>query len=289
MNILLVEDEAGIRDGLASFLRIKGHRVLTAASREQGLARIAEDNFDLLITDWRIGAELGDALVVASGCPSIVVSGCPDEVQTLGDRVTVMKKPVMPQDLLRAIEGFDIPLEKPALASGGALPVDVRDLIALALGFAGAKDALRVEDDGATVLVEAGLLRGEAAISDLESLGGDLCVRRGPDGLRFQLRLHRNGRPDAAERVLRLDDTWPGVGTCFAIDCDREPVARLPVFLTAIARSRRRRRGSVQFLNVPSAWRLWIAISGKTDDMPKRAPAGPRLPECLAMLWSQSQ
>ena len=62
MNILLVEDEPGIREGLASFLRIKGHRVLTAASQQEGLSHITDDHFDLLITDWRIGADLGDAL-----------------------------------------------------------------------------------------------------------------------------------------------------------------------------------------------------------------------------------
>ena len=75
MNLLLVEDEAAIRDALAAFLRIKGHRVTTAASREEGLATIAAGDLDVLITDWRIGGGDGGALVVACACPAIVVSG----------------------------------------------------------------------------------------------------------------------------------------------------------------------------------------------------------------------
>lgn len=290
MNILLVEDEAGIREGLASFLRLKGHRVTTADTCERGLTHLRDSEFDLLITDWRIGDGLGDALVVASGCPSIVVSGFPEEVQDLGEQVTVLRKPVMPQDLLGTIEAF-VAARRPAAAPGRTaiqreLPADTADRIELALALAGAPRETRISDDGAFVVVEAPLPRGDGSLPDLERIGGDLRVLSGPDGPRFELRLCRDARPLGVEQVLGLGETWPPAGERFAVDlhgCGRE---RLQEFVAAVAAARRRPRGEVHFVNVPSAFRLWLEISGKVDDMPKRTQAAPRLPEVLAMLWS---
>jgi DNA-binding response OmpR family regulator len=50
-NILIVEDEANVRDTLALNLRAEGYTVDTAADGEAGLAAAREKRFDLLVLD----------------------------------------------------------------------------------------------------------------------------------------------------------------------------------------------------------------------------------------------
>jgi hypothetical protein len=164
----------------------------------------------------------------------------------------------------------------------------VRDRLVLALVLAGADpSAAQASDDGSAVTLEAPLVRGDSAIVALEALGGDLSVRPGlGSGLRFSLRIWRDGRPADADVVVPLGAAWPS-GKRVAVDCDGAQPSRLPEFLSALKSARRRRSAKVTFLNVPSCWRLWVEISDSAGDMPKRVPAGPRLPELLTMLWSQ--
>lgn len=297
MNILLVDDEAGIREGLASFLRIKGHRVVTAATLAAALELLASETFDVLLTDWRIGGDQGEALVLASACPSIVVSGTPEDVRDLGDAVLVMRKPVAPRELLAAIERHAAQRTAATAVEAGAtddttfgnLPRDTADRFTLALALAGASAAAaRVEDDGTHATLIAPLVAGDAAIARLELLGGDLQVRgEAGRGLHFALRVWRDGRPEAATVAVPLGAPWPQA-RAIAVDCGGADPARLDEFLDALKRSRRRAAGRVAFVNVPPAWRLWLEISGRADDMPKRTKAGPRLPEFLNVLWSRA-
>jgi two-component system response regulator PilR (NtrC family) len=53
-RILLVEDEASIRDGLAELLRDEGYDVATAADGTEALAAIDDGNFAAIITDLRM-------------------------------------------------------------------------------------------------------------------------------------------------------------------------------------------------------------------------------------------
>ncbi len=50
-NILLVEDEAGLRITLGDRLRNEGYRVETASDGEEGYQRAVNDSFDLIILD----------------------------------------------------------------------------------------------------------------------------------------------------------------------------------------------------------------------------------------------
>ena len=77
LNVLLVEDELGIREGLAKFLMLKGIRVTTAESRAAGVAALAADDFDVVVTDWRLGDGLGADIVAACDVPVVVASGVP--------------------------------------------------------------------------------------------------------------------------------------------------------------------------------------------------------------------
>ncbi len=51
LRVLLVDDEDDLREGLAGLLRQVGHRVETAASGEEGVARSERERFDCVITD----------------------------------------------------------------------------------------------------------------------------------------------------------------------------------------------------------------------------------------------
>jgi len=57
--ILVVDDEASMREFLEILLRKQGHRVESAADVHGALARVAEGRTDLVITDLRLGGESG--------------------------------------------------------------------------------------------------------------------------------------------------------------------------------------------------------------------------------------
>jgi two-component system response regulator PilR (NtrC family) len=57
--ILVVDDEASMREFLEILLTKQGHRVHAAADVKGALARVAEGGTDLVITDLRLGAESG--------------------------------------------------------------------------------------------------------------------------------------------------------------------------------------------------------------------------------------
>jgi len=52
--VLVVDDEAEIREALAEILGAVRHRVVTAASGREGLARMAAERFDVIVTDIRM-------------------------------------------------------------------------------------------------------------------------------------------------------------------------------------------------------------------------------------------
>ena len=94
MNILLVEDELGIREGLAALLRTRGHVVHAAESVARGTRLAADHAFDLVVTDWRLGDGLGLEVIEHCGCAAIVMSGYPEEVAAATGDATVLEKPV---------------------------------------------------------------------------------------------------------------------------------------------------------------------------------------------------
>jgi two-component system response regulator PilR (NtrC family) len=57
--ILVVDDEASMREFLEILLRKQGHRVEAAADVKGALARVAEGGVDLVITDLRLGGDSG--------------------------------------------------------------------------------------------------------------------------------------------------------------------------------------------------------------------------------------
>jgi len=67
-HLLLVEDEAALREAVAEQLTDRGYHVAQAASGEEAVGRLAEFAYDVIITDLRLpgidGAAVVDAAVV---------------------------------------------------------------------------------------------------------------------------------------------------------------------------------------------------------------------------------
>lgn len=70
MHILVVDDDANSRDGLAELLTFEGYVVDTCADGPAALARLGESSFDVLLTDYVMpemtGVELIDAARVTT-------------------------------------------------------------------------------------------------------------------------------------------------------------------------------------------------------------------------------
>src|ERR1051326_8492183 len=51
-SILIIDDEAAIRESLQTLLELEGYRIETAGDGEEGLARLANEPFDLVLLDF---------------------------------------------------------------------------------------------------------------------------------------------------------------------------------------------------------------------------------------------
>ena len=132
-NILVVDDELGIRDLLSEILNDEGHSVEMAANATQ--ARSARNNgtFDLVLLDiwmpdtdgvsllkeWAASGQLTMPVIMMSGHATIDTAV---EATRIG-ALSFLEKPITMQKLLKAVEqglakNANAPAAKPALAVG---------------------------------------------------------------------------------------------------------------------------------------------------------------------------
>lgn len=279
MKCLLVDDEPGIREGLAALLRRRGHEVVTAGDVAAATARLDEQRFDVVITDWRLPDGTAAAFVAASRCPVIAVSGHPEEVLRLAAVREVLTKPVAPARLLEALAAAGPPAPPPPRS----LPRDVQLLIDAAAACLGGQPPA-IADDGVFVTLRAPL-PDDALLDRLAALGGDLRVLAPGGRPCVELRWCRDGRPDLGVPVVAPAAAWPAHGE-FAVDFDGWPIDPA-AFAGCLDRAAAGRRAGVRvhFLNIPEPLQSWVASQGRAHDMPMRDPVGPRLPAVLADLW----
>ena len=111
-RVLLVEDDAMVREVLAIVLTRGGARVTAAADGESGLKCLREGEFQTLVTDLNMPGMSGLEFVRAAREEGflgrvVVVSGFPgeqsEEMTTSGGVDVVLLKPVQPAVLLRAV------------------------------------------------------------------------------------------------------------------------------------------------------------------------------------------
>lgn len=128
-DILVVDDDALIREAIAVVLEMAGHAVVQATDGLHALDILAARRVDLVVTDLRMPRLDGYGLVSRlrqrrPRVPVVVLTGeVPGrEMKALaggnGDRIAVLSKPVAESVLLRAVDSA-LGRCRPAAAPGG--------------------------------------------------------------------------------------------------------------------------------------------------------------------------
>lgn len=293
MNILVVDDEEGIREGTSSYLRLKGYRSRSASSVAEALALLAAEQFDLVVSDWRLDDELAIPVVEAAACACIIISGFPQEITGLSREVHVLAKPLPLEQLLALIRKLDTEAtddleDVPGPSWEIGMPVDTRDRIRLVLALSG--DNLgsgQITDDGNFVTLRIPWSDDGLDCQQIEALGGDMRVLQQHGHNILEYRLRRDGCPDGFEPPIHPADPWPTFGDPIAIDFHLAPDFDPVEFLDLVARcdAAQDQGREVCLLNIPSHLCLFLDALGRTGELPKRREAGPCLPEILSELW----
>lgn len=82
-NILLVEDDELIRDGVTEFLSVKGYRVIAVEDGEEAIETFQQERFDLIILDIMLpkvdGFEVLQTIRATSETPVLMLTAMDDE------------------------------------------------------------------------------------------------------------------------------------------------------------------------------------------------------------------
>ena len=106
-DILIVDDDAGVRDALAEVLRDGGYGVDLAATAAEAKRLLSEYRYGVVFADWRLPD--GDGALIASlaeaaGSYAFVMSGyLPRMLPGNVDVRQTLMKPVRPAELLAAV------------------------------------------------------------------------------------------------------------------------------------------------------------------------------------------
>ena len=288
MKCLLVDDEPGIREGLAMLLRRRGYEVQTAGDCAAAAAELSAQRFDVVVTDWRLPDGIAATFAETSPCPVVAVSGHPEEVGVAGAIRDVLAKPVRPAQLLERIAAIvDADGASGSSADGHDEIELVRDVqVVVDDVLAQLPDDVEVacHDDGTFVVLRATL--PDDLTPTVRHLGGDLRLVRDAGRRELELRLCRDGRPDPDVAVVAIGAPWPE-RDCFALDCDGTDASAetFSNWCAAVA-ERNAAGGRICLLNVPARLEPITAGQETTHDMPMRERVGPRLSAELTELWS---
>ncbi|MGQ9525016.1 MAG: sigma-54-dependent transcriptional regulator [Armatimonadota bacterium] len=112
-NILVVDDEASMRITLAALLRRKGLKVATASTASEAACRLANEAFEVVITDLRLGADNGMDVVRAARSASppaeVLVMTAYASVESAVEALKLgafdyIRKPFEPPDIVHAVD-----------------------------------------------------------------------------------------------------------------------------------------------------------------------------------------
>lgn len=288
MRCLLVDDEPGIREGLAMLLRRRGFEVHTAGDCAAAQQLLDSQEFDVVVSDWRLPDGLALTFAKDSPAPVVAVSGHPEEVDRSGSIRDVMAKPVRPAQLLErvqaCVEAFRA--EQPQGQAEPEVPLarDVQVVLDDLMAQLPADAEVTCHDDGTFVVLHAKMPK--ESVPEIVHRGGDLRVATNDGFCELQLRLCRDGRPDTDTPVIAIGDAWPSCAT-FAIDCANTDVDADTFSNWLIDVEKHNARGGrICLLNVPERLESTTSVWERTHDMPMRERVGPRLSAELAELWS---
>jgi DNA-binding NtrC family response regulator len=112
--ILIVDDEASVRESMRDWLMDRGYEVEVAGTGEEALEMVATKDFSLLILDYRLPGKTGLEVLreVKASKPrikSIIITAYPSadlnsQLRKLGASDDLLIKPVMTEDLEKMVQ-----------------------------------------------------------------------------------------------------------------------------------------------------------------------------------------
>jgi DNA-binding response OmpR family regulator len=108
-RILCIDDEPHVVRLKCAILEQAGHDVTPATSAHQAIELMAANEYDAVVTDWRLGDANGRAVVQAakshSTMPVVVVSGYVAEAYQAAEPLAdlYLEKPVNPEELVTIV------------------------------------------------------------------------------------------------------------------------------------------------------------------------------------------
>jgi two-component system, sensor histidine kinase len=116
-ELLLVEDEPGVRNAMRMLLKLEGYHVTAAATAQEALDRLRRgEHFDLIVTDYHLdGSNTGTQVIGAArelngaGVKAILVTGDTSSAirEMQGDaNLRITSKPINSSELLALVKGL---------------------------------------------------------------------------------------------------------------------------------------------------------------------------------------
>lgn len=108
-RILCVDDEPTVVTLKCRILENAGHTVTPATSAHEAIEKLGQGTYDAVVTDWRLGDDIGRAVVQAaknhSTTPVVVVSGYVAEAFQAAEPLAdlYLEKPVNPEELVTIV------------------------------------------------------------------------------------------------------------------------------------------------------------------------------------------
>ena len=108
-KILCVDDEPNTVTLKCAILKAAGHEVTPSTSARDAIEKLQHNEYDAVVTDWRLGDANGRAIVQAakthSTMPVVVVSGYVAEAFQAAEPLAdlYLEKPVNPEELVTIV------------------------------------------------------------------------------------------------------------------------------------------------------------------------------------------
>ena len=108
-RILCIDDEPNVVALKSAILEAAGHKVTAATSAHDAIEKLQHNEYDAVVTDWRLGDANGRTIVQAakthSSMPVVVVSGYVAEAFQAAEPLAdlYLEKPVNPEELVTIV------------------------------------------------------------------------------------------------------------------------------------------------------------------------------------------
>lgn len=108
-RILCIDDEPHVVTLKCAILESAGHEVTACTSAKDAVEKLRHNEYDAVVTDWRLGEASGRAIVQAakdhSSMPVVVVSGYVAEAFQAAEPLAdlYLEKPVNPEELVTIV------------------------------------------------------------------------------------------------------------------------------------------------------------------------------------------